>query len=64
MEETPLEIANKYTQGLRFPASKDQVLDSLQRNGAPDDVVEIVRSKPNETYASPNELQDHLHKEA
>jgi hypothetical protein len=64
VNETPLEIARKYTRGLVFPASKHQVLDVLERNGAPGYAVEIIRAKVHDKYASPADIMVFLHREA
>lgn len=63
MNNTPLEVTRTYTRGLRFPASKEQVLDALQRNGAPRDVVEIIDSRPHAKFASPADIMVILRQE-
>ncbi len=60
MDETPLEVVRLYTQGLEFPATKEQVLESFQRNGAPGEAVEIIRSKNHPRFAAPNEVLVYL----
>lgn len=56
MERTPVETVAKYVHGLTWPANKGEVLDVLQRNGAPEDVLQIVRSSNRERFASPNDV--------
>lgn len=60
MNETPVDITRKYSQGLVYPASKDQVLEVLERNGAPAHAVEIIRATSHPKYASPGELLNRL----
>lgn len=63
MNHTPLEAARTYTRGLNFPASKEQVLDVVQRNGAPRDLVDIIHARPITKFASPADLMVILRQE-
>lgn len=64
MSESPIDVARRYTQGLDYPASKEQVLDALERNRAPHDVVEIIRSKHHPRFAIASDLHMLLYHEA
>ena len=64
MSESPIDVARRYTQGLDYPASKEQVIDALERNRAPHDVVEIVRSKHHPRFAIASDLLMLLYSEA
>ncbi|HEV2754037.1 MAG TPA: SRPBCC family protein [Solirubrobacteraceae bacterium] len=63
MNETPLEVARLYTRGLKFPATKEQVLESFQRQGAPHEAVEIIRSKNHPRFSGPNEVMVYLRRD-
>jgi len=60
LEETPLEVSRWNMEGLMFPATKEQVLETLQRQGAPQEAVEKIRSKDHPKYSSPNEVMTYL----
>lgn len=60
MEETPIEVTQKYVGRLNWPASKDEVLESVQSNGAPDDVVELIRGMDRETFTGINDVHQLL----
>lgn len=52
MRETPLETSVKYTRGITWPASKDTVIQTMQRNGAPEDVLQALRSNPKTRFVA------------
>ena len=60
LDETPLEVSRWNMEGLMFPATKEQVLETLQRQGAPQEAVEKIRSKDHPKYSSPNEVMVYL----
>jgi hypothetical protein len=60
MEETPLEATQKYVDGIQWPASKDTVLEAVESNGAPDDVVRVIREMDKERFTGPNEVHNAL----
>jgi hypothetical protein len=64
MEEAPVEVTQKYIDGITWPASKEDVRDALQRNGAPDDVVQALRSANKDRFVGPNDLHATLWKAA
>jgi len=63
VNESPVDAARTYTKGLDFPASKQQVLDAFERNRAPQDVVEIIRSKSWPRFVSSSDIQMLLREE-
>lgn len=63
MDESPIDVARRYTQGLDYPASKEQVIDALERNRAPHDVVELIRSKDHPRFAIASDLHMLLYQE-
>ena len=64
MRETPVEATSKYVHGVTWPARKDEVLAALERNGAPDDVLQTIRSYDHERFAGPNEVHQALWSQA
>lgn len=64
MKEVPIEAARKYVDGVTWPADKERVLEVVMSNGAPDDVVQIVRSIDKERLTSPAEVHFALYKAA
>jgi|AntDryMetagUQ889_1029465.scaffolds.fasta_scaffold02599_2 hypothetical protein len=60
MRETPLEVSLRYVGGIRWPANKADVLEAMKRNGAPEDVLQTVRSFWRERYASPADVHGAL----
>lgn len=64
MRETPVEVTAKYLHGVTWPARKAVVLEALERNGAPSDVLEIVRTNRLERFVAPSDVQQALWWEA
>ena len=60
MRETPLEASLKYVNGVTWPINKAELLEAMQRNGAPDDVLETVRADPLERFVAPSDLHQAL----
>jgi hypothetical protein len=42
--------------GVRFPAEKDQVVATAERNDAPQELVEKIRNADTQRFNSPNEV--------
>lgn len=63
MQDTPIEVLQKYVDGVDWPASKDDVVQAVQSNGAPDDVVEQIRSSEKDRFTGPNEVHNWLWKQ-
>lgn len=64
MEDTPIEVTTKYIDGIVWPASKQDVLSTMERNGAPEDVLQALRSVEREDFTGPNEVHNVLWKVA
>ncbi len=64
MEDTPIEATQKYVDGIQWPASKDDVVTAVERNGAPDDVLQALRDEDKERFTGPNEVHQALWKQA
>ncbi len=42
--------------GVRFPADKDQVANTAEKNGAPQELVEKIRNADTERFNGPDEV--------
>jgi len=60
MKETPLEVSAKYVNGVIWPVTKEELLSSMERNGAPDDVLETVRSANQARFVAPSDVHQAL----
>jgi hypothetical protein len=45
-----------YLKGVEHPARKDDLLHKARTNGAPEEVIEILRELPGEQYGGPQEV--------
>lgn len=41
-----------YMKGIRFPCDKNEIIDKAEQNGAPDNVLEILRDLPEKQYST------------
>ncbi len=64
MDETPVEATQKYFEGIIWPASKDEVLSAAQQNGAPDDVLQALRTADKDRFFAPSDVHNALWKAA
>jgi hypothetical protein len=46
----------KYLEGVDFPASKDDIATSAENNGAPDELVERLRTLGRPDFSGPDEV--------
>jgi hypothetical protein len=46
----------QYVEGIRFPASKDEIISQLQASGAQDDLIAKVRDVGQEQFKDQNDL--------
>ncbi len=60
MEETPIEATQKYINGIQWPASKETVLQAAESNGAPEDVLKVIREMHKDRFTGPNEVHNAL----
>lgn len=49
---SPVEV-EKFLRGLDFPSGKDGLISKARDNGAPDDVISLLDSLPEQDYHSP-----------
>ncbi len=64
MDDTPVEATQKYFEGIVWPVSKEEVIDTAQQNGAPDDILQALRSSDKDRFVAPSEVHNVLWKEA
>ena len=50
--------------GIIWPCGKDEALEALAANGAPDDVLETLRGSEDRRFVSPSDLRSALWEEA
>ncbi len=64
MEETPLEATRKYVEGVTWPVDKETLIERMEANGAPDDVLQTLRDTDKDRFTAPSEIQNALWMEA
>ncbi|HEX7022786.1 MAG TPA: DUF2795 domain-containing protein [Trueperaceae bacterium] len=52
---SPVQV-QKYLEDVDYPASKDDLVKKAQDNGAPDEVVALLRRLPSNEFGSPMAL--------
>ena len=51
-----LDQLQQFLPNLDFPADKDEVVNQVQNNGAPQEVIDAVKNSSTETYNSADEV--------
>ena len=49
---------HRYLGGIRYPATKQQLVDQARRNQADDRALSFLRGIPEREYACPNEVSE------
>lgn len=52
---TPIEM-EKYLKGVDYPASKEDLLESAKRNGAEQQICEVIQSLPDRCFEKPTDV--------
>ncbi len=52
--------AQRYLEGVEYPASKETMLSTAEENGAPDELVEMIAGLPLGEFSGPEEFMNHL----
>lgn len=60
MDETPVGATQKYVEDIIWPADKETVLEAMERNGAPEDVLQTVRQVDRPRFTGPNDVHSGL----
>jgi hypothetical protein len=55
-------LMQKFLKGVDYPASKEDLLESAERNGADDDVRTTLEQLPDEEYETPADVSQALGK--
>jgi Protein of unknown function (DUF2795) len=56
MDVNPIDL-QKHLKGADYPASKEELIDLAERNGAPDEVVEALQAADSEQFDGPDAVQ-------
>lgn len=56
MRETPLEVSIRYSHGITWPTSKEVVIQRMQQNGAPEEVLQALRATDQPRFVSPTDI--------
>ncbi len=64
MDQTPVEATQKYFHGIVWPTSKQEVITTAERNGAPEDILQALRSVDKQRFVGPAEVHNVLWKAA
>jgi|tagenome__1003787_1003787.scaffolds.fasta_scaffold20926820_2 hypothetical protein len=59
MTTSPIDV-QRYLRGADYPASKDDLVSLAERNGAPDDVVQLLRSAKRDRFDGPDDVMEAL----
>jgi hypothetical protein len=59
MDVNPIEL-QKYLKGADYPAGKDDLAGLAESNGAPSEIVDAIRSAPQESFDGPSGVQKAL----
>jgi hypothetical protein len=59
MDVNPIEL-QKYLKGVDYPASRDELVQAAESNGAPDEIVEALRNASQDSYDGPTGVEKAL----
>jgi hypothetical protein len=59
MQMFPTEI-QEYVKDIDYPAIKDEVVEKAEAHGAPKEIVEKLRSLPDQEFSSPMDIVQHM----
>jgi hypothetical protein len=51
----PIEV-QKYLSGMDYPATKEELVEHAQKQGAPQDILEALKQVPEGEYEGPNKV--------
>jgi Protein of unknown function (DUF2795) len=46
----------KYLKGIDYPAKKQQLVETAKKNGAPQEVVQVIQQIPNQEFNGPQDV--------
>lgn len=56
MDADPIEV-QKALKGISYPASKDDLVEQAENNGADDDLVEVLRNMEGTDFDGPTDVE-------
>lgn len=59
MAISPAEI-QKYLKGIKYPATKQQLIDNAKKEGATEEVIQFLNNLEDKHYNSPTEVSEKL----
>jgi hypothetical protein len=59
MDVNPIEL-QKHLKGVDYPASKEDLVSTAESNGAPDELLDALRSADKDTFDGPTAVQSAL----
>ena len=52
--------AQQYLQGVEYPASKEEVVNAAENNGAPDDIMELITGLSRPEFSEEEQVLEDL----
>lgn len=52
--------AQKFLSGMNYPASKDEIIQHAEGQGADDDILSVLRQIPDRQYDGPNAVSHEI----
>ncbi|QIN80376.1 DUF2795 domain-containing protein [Rubrobacter marinus] len=52
--------AQKFLSGVNYPASKDEIVQTAEQQGADDDILSVLRQIPDRQYDGPNAVSHEI----
>jgi hypothetical protein len=59
MDVNPIEL-QKHLKGISYPASRDDLVATAERNGAPGEILDALRNAGKSEFSGPDEVQKAL----
>ena len=59
MDVNPIEL-QKHLKGVDYPASRDDLVQAAEANGAPEDIVDALRNAGKDSFDGPTAVQEAL----
>lgn len=59
MDVNPIDV-QKHLSGMTYPASRDEVVAKAEQNGAPDEILEPLRSLSRDEFDGPDDVMEAL----
>ena len=55
-----IDEAQRYLEGVDYPVDKATLLSTVEGNGAPGELIELIQGMPLGEFSGPEELMNHL----